>query len=1129
MSYEDKLKQYSHALSVRSDHSIGESILQVEKIAKKAKELGYQSVALTDTMSISALGQFSAECDKHGTRPILGCTLRMVDDPFYRTPKKNSLEKTKDNPEVNIKVYVKTERGLHSLMKLLSLGNTPEYFYYHSRVGLADVLELEDVVVTTGDINGLFHHPNWEEPLTELHKRFGDDFYVEIVPIYTPLYYTLTKRALKAIRELGCQPLLSYPVFYSSSEDSDTLDVLRAITSNTQTGSPTLPIPFIRDFAFDDVVTLVKRGRKVSELLELETGELMASVRNIGDIVNKCIYRFTKFAPCLPHMAEDAYQAVVDECKKGWVERFTKPVLGYKPDSSKLGEYRERLKYELSVIKDKGFADYFLLVQDLTRWSRQRGFTPSAGRGSSGGSLVSFLMGITQVDPIRFDLLFERFINPSRVDLPDIDMDFPSEHRQEVIQYIIDKYGADNVAAISNFVSLGAASSLRDVSRLSGLNPLDYACSKQVEKEHGISLSLEESAEKVPEIDKFRNRYPEIWKHATKLQGCMKNLGQHAAGVIVAGEPIVNRAVVSTRDTERILPIVCWDKKHVEDWGLIKMDVLGLSTLDLFKHALDMILKRRGKRINLLDTPLDDPKVMEAFGKGKTVGVFQFESTIMRKLLISLAKNRPLTFEDLCAATALNRPGPIEAGLVDEYVAIKNGEREPHYDHPLLESCLKNTFGVLTYQEQIMRTVQDLAGFTPVEAEKTRKAIGKKDLDTMVSLRGKFVEGAERAGMSDREAERLWDKIEGFAGYAFNRSHAVAYSVISYWCMYLKVYYPQEFFAGAMTIVDDEEKQKLLVKDALDYGIRVVPPDINRASDRIEIIDENTLMMSFQAIKGISSNVANYILKARDNHGKPFESITDFEKALSGVGLLGKVNKRHRDSMDRVGCFAAIEPDQKPATDISRLKDRLALLAGFTVETVKADRGINNEELAVIKLKEIIGETRKCEGCPLSGREHPLPRMGRKPKFMVVFDSPTWKEGAEGKLMVGDVGDFMKAGLEDQGLDFRNGYFTALVKSPKPKGIKGLTNEMINGCSDFLKREIEILKPPVIVAMGNNTIRHLLPDVKGTSADLAGRVVYKPELDANIVCGINPQQVIFAPEKVELIEQTFARVAELVN
>lgn len=738
----DKLKQFAHALSVRSDHSIGESMLQVEKIAGKAEELGYQSVALTDTMSISALGQFSAECDKHNIKPILGCTLRMVDDPFYRPPKKGSLEKPKDNPEVNIKVYVKSERGLHSLMKLLSLGNTPEYFYYHSRVGLADVLELEDVVVTTGDINNIFHHPNWEEPLKALHEKFGDDFYVEFVPIYTPLYYTLTKKALKAIREFGCKPALSYPVFYDTVDDSDTLDVLRAITSNTQTDSPTLPIPFIRDFAFNDVATLMKKGRKASELFKLDTKELMEAIKNIAGIVEKCIYKFTKFAPCLPHMAEDPYQAVVNECKKGWIERFTKPVLGYKPDPSKLGEYKERLKYELSIIKDKGFADYFLLVQDLTKWCRQQGFTPSAGRGSSGGSLVSFLMGITQVDPIRFDLLFERFINPSRVDLPDIDMDFPSEHRQEVIQYIIDKYGADNVAAISNFVSLGTASSLRDVSRLSGLNPLEYACSKQVEKEHGISLSLEESAEKVPEIDKFKNKHPEIWKHATKLQGCMKNLGQHAAGVIVAGEPIVNRAVVSTRDAERILPIVCWDKKHVEDWGLIKMDVLGLSTLDLFKHALDLIKKRRGKAINLLDTPLDDPKVMKAFGEGKTVGVFQFESTIMRKLLVNLAKNKPLTFEDLCAATALNRPGPIEAGLVDEYVAIKNGYKAPHYDHPSLEPCLKKTFGVLTYQEQIMRAVQDLAGLSAVESDHVRKAVSKKDPVKMNHYKDQFIEGA---------------------------------------------------------------------------------------------------------------------------------------------------------------------------------------------------------------------------------------------------------------------------------------------------------------------------------------------------------------------------------------------------
>lgn len=1122
-----KFKEYAHALSVRSDHSIGESTLQIDKIVEKAESLGYQSVAVTDTMSISALGHFSGECTKHGIKPIVGCLIKVVDDACYRPPKKNSLEKPIDQNEIGLKCYVKTEAGLKSLMNLLSKANTPEYFYYHARVSWKDVFDLKDVVITTGDIYNVFHHPDYANKLRELQARFGDDFYVELSPINTPLFYTLTKKALKEVRANGYKAVLSYPVFYENADDADALDVLRAITTNTKVDAPTLAVPFIRDFYFSPIEELIKRGVWSVKAYGLQPEEFKQAVANIKTIADKCEYRFEKLAPCLPHMADDPYAKVVSECKKGWVERFSKPVLGYKPDKSKLTEYKNRLVYELGIIKEKGFCNYFLLVQDLTNWSKKQGFTPSPGRGSSGGSLVAFLMGITQIDPIRFDLLFERFISPARTDLPDVDMDFPSEHRQEVIQYIIDKYGTENVASISNFVSLGGASSLRDVSRLSGLNPIDYACSKQVEKEHGVSLSLEESAEKVPDIAKFRDSHPEIWNSATKLQGCMKNLGQHAAGVIVTGEPIVNRAVVSTRDEKKI-PIVCWDKKYVEDWGLIKMDILGLSTLDLFKYVLDFIERRHGTKIDLLNIPLDDPKVLHNFSEGNTVGVFQFESGIMQKLLKDLATVNELTFDDLCAATALNRPGPLDSGLTQQYVAVKQGIRSPYYAHPSLEPVLGKTFGVMAYQEQVMKAVQVLGGLTPTDADGVRRAIGKKNMTKMQSYKDQFITGAEANGMQESEARNFWDDIEKFASYSFNFSHSVSYSVISYWAMYLKTYYPHEFYAGSITIVDDEAKISALVKDAQNNGIRLLPPDINKSNTFVEI-DGNDLVMPFQAIKGISSNVSAYIVKAREEYGKPFESYDDFVKGLSAVGLASKVNTRHRTNMNLVGCFASIEPDQKPSTHPSRLKDRLELLPGFTVETVKADRGLNTEALAVIKIKEVLGEVSRCDKCPLEGTSHPLPRFGTKPKFMVVFDSPTWKEGIAGKLMTGDIGEFMKQGLEDYHLDFRNGYFTTLVKAPKRKGERQFSNTTLNCCSEYLKREIEILKPPVIVAMGSNAVRFFCPELKGSSSDLAGKTVYKPELDTSIVCGINPQQVIFDASKLALIEKTFEVVADLVS
>lgn len=743
------MSSIAHALACRSDHSIGESIMQVKTIVERARELGFSSVALTDTMTVSSMVPLTNECKKAGITPIIGCTLRVYDDPAYRKPAKKSGEVEKANPFYQIKVYVKTDAGLRSLMKLLSKGNSAENYYYHSRVGIDDVLRLEDVIVTTGDLFSLFHHPRHVEildRLVETHQTF-----VEICPINTPLFDTLNEKAIKAARDMGLRLVAGYPFMYGADEDADTLDVLRAITSNTQLDSRWLPIPFTRDWSFTAPVALVQRMLDLSKRIDISTGEVKESIGSMDEIVSSCTYKFEKLAPSLPVMAENEFVAMVEQCKLGWAKRFAAPVLGDKPTAEQMPEYKQRLAYELGVLKKLGFSNYFLIVQDIVNWSKENGVIVGPGRGSVGGSLIAYLMGITDVDPIRFNLLFERFINPDRIDLPDADLDFMSSRRHEVIQYITNKYGKENVAGISNYSTLGPASALRDVSRLSGLMPLEYACSKQMEKEHGTALSLDESADKVPDIAKFRSGHPTIWKHASKLEGCMKNLGQHAAGVIVAGEPIANRAVLLNRD-EDALPCVSWDKQVVEDWGLIKMDILGLSTLDVLNLAQTYIKERHGRSVDFLRIPLDETDVMAAFGRGETVGVFQFEGAGMRKLLKDLACLKPLDFEDISAATALYRPGPIDAGLVDKFIAVKQGKARPEYEHPLMEPALKNTYGVLTYQEQIMQVCRDLSGFTFVEADHVRKAIGKKDKEKMATYREMFVAGA-MAGQIEVELE----------------------------------------------------------------------------------------------------------------------------------------------------------------------------------------------------------------------------------------------------------------------------------------------------------------------------------------------------------------------------------------
>lgn len=1123
------------APSVRSDFSIGESSLQVRAMIDKAQELGIKQLALVDYMSVSAMPAFSERAKKAGIEPIVGCTLQIVDDPTAKL-------KDKDNGGYRLKVYVKNDTGLRSLFGVLSKSLTADHYYYHARLGLQDVLGMDGVVVTTGDLHSMWHHPKAREIHDQLLAKFGPDYYVEITAIDTPLFDRINQLAVETALFSSLpssQLIITRPAMYLTPDDADSTDVLRAITSNTSVYSKWLAKPWVRDLSLLGPKDLAGHVSKAAAIAKISPG---LCLRNIEAMFAKCEYRFAKLKPCLPQMAPDEFGALVEAVKAGWNERFSREVWGHRPAPADLGIYRDRLKFELGVLGKMGFSGYFLLVQDIVNWSKKNGVRVGPGRGSVGGSLVAYLMGITDIDPIRFDLLFERFINPDRVDLPDADLDFMSGRRHEVVEYITNKWGRDYVAGIVNFSTLGPASALRDTARLHNLSPLDYACSKQMEKEHGVSLSLTESAQRVPDIEKFQKAHPIIWNHALRLEGANRSLSQHAAGVVVAGEPVTTRAVVSTRGGEDSLPVIQWDKSRVEDFGLIKIDVLGLNTLDLIDTAFGYIKERHKINIDILSLPLDDPRVLDAFGRGDTTGVFQFTGGGMKSLLKNMAEGGRLTFDDLCAATALFRPGPLDAGLCDRYVAVKRGETTPYYEHPALEQCLGDTFGVIVYQEQVMKICRVLCGFTPGEADGVRKAIGKKDAEKMAEYGDKFVDGAIASGMDKTRAELLWDTILGFAGYAFNKSHSAEYSLISWVTMWLKVYYPAEFFAAALTVIDKEEQLPGLVADAQAKKLRVLPPSLTKSSMRVEIEGEDTLYAPFQAIKGVSHNTAAAIVKLR-NDGNPALGTTagvftmsaagtvlDFEPAVQKT-VLGRtvVNSRAREALAKVGALHELDGQGHPPMHPSRLKDRLELMPGFTVEMVKPERGLNAETLAKIEITRIAEEIRTCEGCSLKGAIHPLPRMGDKPKFMLVFDSPNWKEERAGRMLEGDAAEVVKAALKGVGLKPSDGYYTSLVKSVKPQSQKALTNEQINGCSGWLAREIDILKPPVIIAMGSNAVRYFSPGVKGTPTDLAGKVIFDAKLDASIIFGINPGSLFHDPSKIKHVEEVFNKLGELLS
>jgi DNA polymerase-3 subunit alpha len=728
------------------------------------------------------------------------------------------------------------------------------------------------------------------------------------------------------------------------------------------------------------------------------------------------------------------------------------------------------------------------------------------------------------VDPIRFKLLFERFINPERLDLPDADLDFQSSRRHEVVAYLSAKYGADKVAGISNYSSLASSSALRDAGRVHELPPIELTCTKLVPKPHGIPITLTEAADQVSDIEKFKSAYPAIWGHALKLEGAMRSFAQHAAGVVVAGEPLVNRAVVETRNES---PVVNWDKRAVEDFGLVKMDILGLSTLDVIQIAKEKAEDLMGgAKIDLMSLPLDDEKVLEAFGKGDTIGVFQFEGGGMRKLLKDLALGGPLTFNDLAATTALFRPGPIDAGLMDDYVSIRQGYKTIFYEHPAMESALKDTFGVIIFQEQVMQLARDVAGFSMAGADHLRKAMGKKDAAKMAEQREAWIDGClAHVGMPTHTAAELFDKIEKFAGYGFNLSHAVEYTVISWWCMWLKIYHPGAFYAASLTVNDDEGKLGGLVNDAKARGFAVYPPDINLSGLRYHA-SADRLLAPFHAVKGISDTVATHILAARDKApGGKFTSREHFESLVNK----SKVNQRHRDALDKVGAFADVEAGQPAARDPARLRNQMELLPGIIQDVLKADRLTNtSDKLLRTKVIHIMNEYRSCKACPKQDEPHPAIRMGNSTaRYMVVFDGPSYYDGKKNKLLEGDNGLTLRNALKEAGVDPNEGYFTALVKAPKDKGEKFYSNEVLNACTGFLKKELELIKPAVIVTMGGAATRFFLPDVKAQES--MGKHVFRADLDATIVVGLNVAQIAFDGTKAANLTEVCEKLAAVLG
>lgn len=1109
----------------RSHFSLGASLLTPEEIVEIVKESGGTALALCDDMRLTGLVEFTKAAKKAEIQPIIGARLFIVDE-LIKTRDKTA---KRSNKSYYLRVMVRNEAGYRALLALLSRAFDEDHFYEVPRLLLSDVCEVlgtagrDACLVTLGDFYGALAAGRGSDVAQALSAA-SVPCVSEFVPLALPHWLRLAQEAFRLQESDGVPVMMGMPFFYRRSDQADSLDLLRAIALNHKFEWSTKH--YWRDYVIKDKTEMGKNIQSFMDAYCTFTSE------NCSDVRTKIIgawkltqgfpatvsFEWKEDTPSLPKMASDEYAEVLAACKRGWVERFARPVFGYKPTD--MEPYKKRLAYELDVLRKLKFESYFLLVSEIVQWSKSNGIRVGPARGSVGGSLVAYLMGITDIDPLRFNLLFERFINPDRIDLPDADLDFMSSRRHEIVEYIRNRFGDKYVAGVSNYGTMGAAGALKDV--CSKLNVEGMAFGKYVPKEHGQSVSLDEAIEKVPELEKFASENPEVVRHARNLENRMRSYGTHAAGIVVSQVPLSERAVVEQRKGD--FPVINWDKRLAELFGLVKIDILGLSNLDMIDIILKHVFKMRGVKLEPTDIPLDDPKVMEAFGKGATEGVFQFESPGMRKLLRDMAVVSPLTFEDITAATALYRPGPMDSGLMDQFVKIKQGSASVSYPHPSMEDALKDTYGVMIYQEEVMQVSRDFAGFTLVEADHLRKAMGKKDKDKMRTFRDKFVEGAVALhGVAEGFAGEIFDQIEKFAGYGFNKSHASAYSIISYITMYLKVYYPAEFFCGLLSILDDPQRKATALIDMKRSGVTLLPPDINDSSNIFEPLNDTTLLMPFNAIKGVSDNTANAIMKARES-GR-FTSIADLEQRVEKR----KCNSRHRDLLNKVGAFARVESSQLPSTDHTRRRDQVELLEGLISDAVIVDReGLTLDAFTVPRLEEAINGYRNCGKCELSGLCHPKPHINGPARVMLVVDGPNYKEEAADSMGCGRTMEYLEEALNNIGLSTDDVYITALIKSPKPENARSWSNRTLAECPVWLNQEIDILKPPVIVVLGSLAFRHFVKDSKGGINDMTGRIIYDKARDANIVIGLNPNAIFFDESKQAVLNDVIAKIADLL-
>ena len=898
-------------LHLHTEYSLLDGACRIGELLDHAQRDGTQALAVTEHGNLFSSVIFHDQARKRGIKPILGCEV------YVAIGSRHARSGTPGDTNNHLVLLAENLAGYHNLIKLVSSGYT-EGFYYKPRIdkellsrhasgliGLSSCLKGE---VATG--LRIDKPRRAREAAATFRDILGPgNFFLEMQYQGIEEQRTVNTGLQPIAQDLGLPLICTNDVHYLKQGDHRPHDVLLCIGTGKNVNDE-------RRLRYHGDQFYLKSGDEMRAVF----GDWPQALANTVEIAERCDVDLSATERHLPNFdvpepfTLDAYFEHVT--RKGFERRLASLRRGAAERGElkhTIADYEARLEHEIEIIVKMRYPGYFLIVWDFIRYARERGIPVGPGRGSAAGSLVAYSLRITDVDPMQFDLIFERFLNPERVSLPDIDIDFCERRRGEVIEYVTQKYGRDNVAQIITFGTMKARAVVRDVGRTMGMSYADVdRVAKQIPP--ALDMTLETALEQNPALKTLEQQDPQVTELisvARRLEGIARHASVHAAGVVIAPKPVTEYAPIYKSQKDEIT--TQWAMKEIERIGLLKMDFLGLSTLTLLHDAVAHIRDTTGETLALDALPLDNAKTYQLFCEGQTLGIFQFESSGMRD---TLRKAKPERFDDLIALNALYRPGPLRGGVIDDFIARKHGKVEIKYELPALEPILKDTYGVIAFQEQVMRIASDLAGFTMGDADVLRKAMGKKSAEVMQAQREQFVQGAIARGVPQKQAIKIFDLMEFFAGYGFNKSHSTAYALLAYQTAYLKANYPWHFMASLLTIeAHNTDKLALYMGECRDMGIPVLPPDVN-VSDMEFKVSRDGVRFGLRAVKNVGDGAIASILQCRERSGRIGSLFTLCEDVD-----LRLVNKRVLDSLIKAGAFDAdkVNGSRQPGTRRAQL------------------------------------------------------------------------------------------------------------------------------------------------------------------------------------------------------------------